>query len=98
MAARLIYFFNKSSTAVVIPMIAVRMVGSGTGANLLECDLGVVVESKGVGRLAETVVETCLEHCTRASDHFLGWLSNEQNCAGPLILEPLQGARGADER
>src|SRR6266705_1683317 len=36
----LAYFFIKSSTAVVIAMIPVRIVGSGTGANLLECRVG----------------------------------------------------------
>jgi len=34
------YFFIKSSTAAVIATIPVRIVGSGTGANLLECKLG----------------------------------------------------------
>ena len=34
------HFFINSSTAVVIPIMPVRMVGSGTGANLLECRLG----------------------------------------------------------
>lgn len=34
------YFFISSSTAVVIAIIPVRIVGSGTGANLLECKLG----------------------------------------------------------
>jgi hypothetical protein len=34
------YFFIKSSTALVMAMSPVRMVGSGTGANLLECKLG----------------------------------------------------------
>src|SRR4051812_42869651 len=38
--ARPSYFFIRSSTALVIPMIPVRIVGSGTGANLLECRLG----------------------------------------------------------
>ncbi len=35
-----IYFFIKSSTAAVIATTPVRMVGSGTGANLLECRVG----------------------------------------------------------
>lgn len=35
-----LHFFISSSTAVVIPTMPVRMVGSGTGANLLECRLG----------------------------------------------------------
>ena len=35
-----IHFFINSSTAVVIPTMPVRMVGSGTGANLLECRPG----------------------------------------------------------
>ena len=34
------YFFIRSSTAAVIATIPVRIVGSGTGANLLECKLG----------------------------------------------------------
>src|SRR5436853_6376294 len=34
------YFFVSSSTAAVIATIPVRIVGSGTGANLLECKLG----------------------------------------------------------
>src|SRR5207247_10413239 len=34
------YFFIKSSAAAVIATIPVRIVGSGTGANLLECKLG----------------------------------------------------------
>src|SRR6266567_1720897 len=34
------YFFINSSTALVMPMIPTRIVGSGTGANLLECKLG----------------------------------------------------------
>ena len=34
------YFFIKSSTALVIATILVRIVGSGTGANLLGCKLG----------------------------------------------------------
>src|SRR5207237_3676911 len=34
------YFFIKSSTATVIATIPVRIVGSGIGANLLECKLG----------------------------------------------------------
>ncbi len=34
------YFFIKSSTALVIATMPVRIVGSGTGANLLECRLG----------------------------------------------------------
>jgi hypothetical protein len=34
------YFFISSSTAFVIPINPVRIVGSGTGANLLECKLG----------------------------------------------------------
>ena len=34
------YFFIKSSTALVIATTPVRIVGSGTGANLLECKLG----------------------------------------------------------
>lgn len=34
------YFFIKSRTALVIAIMPVRMVGSGTGANLLECRLG----------------------------------------------------------
>ena len=34
------YLFIKSITALVMPMIPVRIVGSGTGANLLECRLG----------------------------------------------------------
>ena len=34
------YFFINSSTAAVIPIIPVRIVGSGTGANLLECRVG----------------------------------------------------------
>ena len=34
------YFFIKSSTALVIAIIRVRIVGSGTGATLLECKLG----------------------------------------------------------
>ena len=33
-------FFSRSSNALVIPMIAVRMVDSGTGRNLLECSDG----------------------------------------------------------
>src|SRR5438876_10903051 len=37
---RLRHFFSSSTTALVIPIIPVRMVGSGTGANLLECKLG----------------------------------------------------------
>ena len=36
----LCYFFINSSTALVIPTMPVRMVGSGPGANLLECRLG----------------------------------------------------------
>ena len=35
-----LYFFINSSTALVIPMIPTRIVGSGTGANLLECRVG----------------------------------------------------------
>ena len=38
--ARSRYFFINSSTALVIAITPVRMVGSGTGANLLECKLG----------------------------------------------------------
>src|SRR5436309_12745476 len=34
------YFFINSSTALVMPMIATRIVGSGTGVNVLECILG----------------------------------------------------------
>src|SRR5438128_11755065 len=34
------YFLIKSSTAAVTATITVRIVGSGTGANLLECKLG----------------------------------------------------------
>src|SRR4030095_122936 len=34
------YFFTNSNTALVIPMMPTRIVGSGTGANLLECTLG----------------------------------------------------------
>jgi len=34
------YFFIRSSTAAVIATIPVRIVGSGRGANLLECKLG----------------------------------------------------------
>ena len=34
------YFFIKSSTAATIPTMPVLIVGSGTGANLLECKLG----------------------------------------------------------
>jgi len=34
------YFFINSSTALVIPITPTRIVGSGTGANLLECRLG----------------------------------------------------------
>jgi len=34
------YFFINSNTALVIPMMPTRIVGSGTGANLLECTLG----------------------------------------------------------
>ena len=34
------YFFINSITAVVIAVTARRMVGSGMGANLLECKLG----------------------------------------------------------
>src|SRR5947207_8419791 len=34
------HFFIRSSTAAVIATIPVRIVGSGTGANLLECKLG----------------------------------------------------------
>ena len=30
----------RSSTAAIIPIIPVRIVGSGTGANLLECRVG----------------------------------------------------------
>ena len=38
--AAAVYFFINSSTALVIPIIPTRIVGSGTGANLLECKLG----------------------------------------------------------
>ena len=34
------YFFIKSNTAAVIATMPVRIVGSGTGANLLECKVG----------------------------------------------------------
>jgi hypothetical protein len=34
------YFFIRSSTAAVIATMPVRIVGSGTGANLLECRVG----------------------------------------------------------
>src|SRR5205814_9593607 len=34
------YFFIKSSTAAVMATMPVRIVGSGIGANLLECKLG----------------------------------------------------------
>ena len=34
------YFFINSNTALVIPTMPTRIVGSGTGANLLECALG----------------------------------------------------------
>ena len=34
------YFFIKSRTALVIAITPVRIVGSGKGANLLECKLG----------------------------------------------------------
>ena len=34
------HFFISSSTAAVIPITPVRIVGSGTGANLLECRVG----------------------------------------------------------
>jgi len=34
------YFIINSSTALVIPIIPKRIVGSGTGANLLDCTLG----------------------------------------------------------
>ena len=34
------HFFIKSSTAAVIATMPVRIVGSGTGANLLECKVG----------------------------------------------------------
>ena len=34
------YFFIRSRTAAVIATIPVRIVGSGTGANLLECKVG----------------------------------------------------------
>src|SRR5437588_12958383 len=34
------YFFIRSSTAAVMATVPVRIVGSGTGANLLECKLG----------------------------------------------------------
>lgn len=46
------YFFIKSSTALVIAMMPVLIVGSGTGANLLECRLG----SGGASGFLEAVI------------------------------------------
>src|SRR5437763_10299856 len=39
-AVRACYLFIKSNTAAVIATTPVRIVGSGTGANLLECRVG----------------------------------------------------------